>query len=164
MSDEKVYSQERQIDNNFIDINNNNTRPNENPPPSSYIQQPNNYNYQENAPNNYSSPQQNYIPPQQPNNVNPIIINSQPNTQPIVYVNPSLYKTNPVASQCNSCRNSGLTRVVTEFDMANYCCYFCFGIIVWLIYQAVRDKDISCMNADHYCSYCGFKIYSYKAC
>lgn len=176
MEDDKPQN----YNNNFVDINN---RTSDNPAPSSSGVYQNNQNDQNNPyqnaysppqqpQNQYNAPQQNNYPPQQPPQGqgynyqpnNPIIINSQAQPQAVVYVNPSLYKTNPVATQCSSCRNSGLSRVVSEFDCSNYCCYFCFGPVIWIIYQAARDKDISCMNADHFCSFCGYRLYSYKAC
>ena len=119
--------------------------------------------------NQYQPPQMNQQAYSQPNvsnnnNVTPIIVNSQNGPAFVQGNNPNIFKSNSVLATCVSCRNVSNTRVQTDFNWGNYCCYYCFGPIIWIIYQAARDKDISCMDANHYCSACGNLVHSYKSC
>lgn len=132
------------------------------------VNQPSSVNYE--PPQSAVQPeQQKYYQGQQayqPNNNQaiPIIINTQISPTYIQMNDPSFFKTVPVLANCMSCRNIANTRIQGKFGWLNYCCYFCFGPVLWVIFQAARGKDISCMDTDHFCHLCGNHIYSYKAC
>ena len=122
------------------------------------------YGYQQQGYQQQGYQQQGYQQPQQ------IIVQQQPqqqvvHSQIVVGVVPlTMFKTSPVFASCQSCKKTAATTVKTSFSCSNYCCYFCFGLCWWAIFQVCRDKDISCMDASHYCSCCGMLIFNYTAC
>lgn len=63
-----------------------------------------------------------------------------------------------------NCKNQGMTRVQQSCSICNICCCVLTAAIPWLIFQAIRKKDINCWDADHYCVRCGNKLASYRAC
>lgn len=111
-------------------------------------------------------PGQHYAPPAQNNtNVTPIIINNQGQGNNVIIRNdPFKFKTESVLATCPSCKVSSNTNVITNFSFGNYMCYWCFGPLIWIIYQVSRNKDINCCDATHHCSGCGSFIANYESC
>lgn len=127
--------------------------------------------------NNYNMPDNNYNtnnhvgPTNYPNyNVQPttapllVVTNQiQPNVAEVANLSVSL-RSNPQFVSCPYCRNQGMTRVEQTVSCCNVLCCFFTAVGCWLIYQAVRGKDINCCDADHYCIRCGNKLGTYEAC
>lgn len=111
-------------------------------------QPPNNNNYQ---------PQQNYSP-------QPVVINSQPQNNVIIANDPNMYRTSSVLATCPACKITSNTRVETSCSCSNVLCCLFTDPIIWLIFQAVRGKDINCCDARHTCSSCGSLMGTYNAC
>jgi len=136
-------------------------QPNYQPPPQQYYQPPPQQYYQ-------PPPQQTYQPPpviSNNNNITPIIINNQTGrTGPVVYNDPSKFRTESVLATCPSCRVSSSTNVHTTVSISNVCCCLCFCPVVFIIYNLVRGKDILCCDATHYCASCGAFLANYQAC
>ena len=65
---------------------------------------------------------------------------------------------------CPYCRAQAITRTEETCSMLNVACGFMFGPVTWILFQALRRKDINCYDAEHYCIQCGSKLASYKAC
>ena len=118
-------------------------------------------------------PNQGYVPPQQYTQQHIVTTTSQPMVQPVIAVNqvnmPTVnlegcLKSSSAFVVCPYCRQGGVTRVETQCSILNFCCCFCTGLIPWLIFQAIRSKDINCSDANHFCMSCGAKIHTYQAC
>ncbi len=92
-----------------------------------------------------------------PNQNQPIVVNQ------IIPVSPIQLKTNPVSTVCPFCRNNITTVVETEFNCLN-CCFCCWNMVLWLIVQLVREKELNCTNATHKCPMCHRIIGQYNAC
>lgn len=73
-------------------------------------------------------------------------------------------KSNGQFVNCPYCRHQGVTRVNQQMACENLLCCICFGGVPWLLFQAVRSKDINCYNTDHFCARCGNLLSTYKAC
>lgn len=73
-------------------------------------------------------------------------------------------KSNAQYVGCPYCKQPSMTRVEKNCSFKNVLCGVLLHPMVWLVYQAVRGKDINCYDADHYCSKCGNKMAEYKAC
>jgi hypothetical protein len=109
--------------------------------------------------NNYNMPANNYN-----SNASPLMNNQTvPNTAEIDNLQNSL-RSNPQFVSCPYCRNQGMTRVDKYASCLNVACCLFTAVAPWLIFQAVRGKDINCCNADHFCVRCGNKLGSYYAC
>ena len=111
--------------------------------------------------NNLPSPVGPYVQPQIPI----IPINNQviPVQQQII-LNPQNFKTTPVFCTCPNCKNNVTTRVEVNLNVANCCCCFWFSCFWWAIFQLVRNKEVNCNDAIHFCPVCNFKIQEYSAC
>ena len=64
---------------------------------------------------------------------------------------------------CPHCRNSGLTRVEKKTNGCGCYCFTCF-LGLWLCSRVCNDEPLTFKDAEHYCSSCGNKVASYKAC
>jgi hypothetical protein len=73
-------------------------------------------------------------------------------------------KSNAQYVGCPYCKQQSMTRVEKNCSFKNVLCGVLLHPMIWLVYQAVRGKDINCYDADHYCSKCGNKLAEYKAC
>jgi hypothetical protein len=73
-------------------------------------------------------------------------------------------KSNPSFIVCPFCKETAITKSERKWSFTNLLCCVCFGAGPWIIFQALRKKDINCMDADHYCSKCGKKVSEYKSC
>ena len=89
----------------------------------------------------------------------PIVNQNQPNE--IIIQNLQL---SPVYLTCPSCGAQGLTKVTESCNCANVCCCIFTTFLTWLIFQCVRGKAISCMDAQHNCNSCNALIGEYSAC
>jgi hypothetical protein len=107
-----------------------------------------------------TSTSQPYIQPQQPIVSQPVITVNQ--VSPVNLE--GALRSQPAFVVCPYCRQGSVTRVETQCSILNCCCCFCTGLIPWLCFQACRSKDINCTDAQHFCTACGAKIYSYQAC
>jgi hypothetical protein len=118
----------------------------------------NNQNY------GYQPPNNNFNQGYQQTSPQPIIINSQPQTNVIVANDPYKFKTSSVLATCPSCKIASNTNVTTSLSVGNLLCYICCDPLIWLIYQLVRGKDINCCDATHHCPSCGGFIANYQSC
>ena len=65
---------------------------------------------------------------------------------------------------CPYCKAQGVTRTEETCSLFNVSCGVIFGPIPWILFQALRRKDINCYDAEHHCIQCGSKLATYKAC
>jgi hypothetical protein len=65
---------------------------------------------------------------------------------------------------CPNCNNVAATKIEEKCNIPNVFCGLCFGLVVWLVYQIARGKDINCYDAVHTCGRCGVKLNEYSAC
>lgn len=65
---------------------------------------------------------------------------------------------------CSNCKKMVASNIQTEFNWMNYSVYYCFGTFAWLLFNNLRQKDIGCHNAVHFCSVCGNGLGRYDAC
>ena len=91
-----------------------------------------------------------------------IVVNQQPQG---ALVNPNVFKTTPLSLKCTFC-NKPITTTVRQDCNCCACCLCCVtGIIIYIIVQACRDKDICCCYyATHSCPYFGNVVGTYNAC
>ena len=92
-----------------------------------------------------------------PNQNQPIVVNQ------IMPVNPIQLKTSPLLITCPYCRNNITTVVEKEFNCLN-CCFCCWNMLIWLIVQLAREKELNCTDATHKCPVCNRIIGQYNAC
>lgn len=119
---------------------------------------------------NVPQPQTNMAPaPQQPiaqpvAYIQPVIASNQviPNT--MIIRNPQDFKTIPIVCTCPNCKNTVTTIVTTNFNALNCLCCFCTSLLCWILFQCMRDKEISCNDAIHVCPHCQYVIQNYSAC
>eukprot|EP00340_Litonotus_pictus_P012095 CAMPEP_0170536138 /NCGR_PEP_ID=MMETSP0209-20121228/101983_1 /TAXON_ID=665100 ORGANISM="Litonotus pictus, Strain P1" /NCGR_SAMPLE_ID=MMETSP0209 /ASSEMBLY_ACC=CAM_ASM_000301 /LENGTH=280 /DNA_ID=CAMNT_0010837473 /DNA_START=21 /DNA_END=863 /DNA_ORIENTATION=+ len=76
----------------------------------------------------------------------------------------SQFKTSPVLTPCPKCKKTAFTRVNRKLSVNNVACCVVFSTIPWILFQALRNKDMNCFNAEHHCSQCNSKILDYNAC
>jgi hypothetical protein len=116
-------------------------------------------------PQGYNPPQQNYNPPpQQPIIVQqPMMIQNQTVPMDIAMME-AVLKSAPGFVTCPFCQHQGITNAKTACSFLSCLCCCCTGVLCWVIFQACRNKDINCTDADHFCMRCGNKLYSYQAC
>lgn len=124
------------------------------------------YPYQQPNPNpNYL--QQGYIPPNQvsPEHYAPTSNQNLSNNQnqQLAYIAKEL-KSSPKLVTCPYCHQLGTTMVKSEFSWASCCLCYWGGLIIWLIVQLCREKDINCTDAQHSCASCGNLIHRYESC
>jgi hypothetical protein len=104
----------------------------------------------------------------------PIII-AQP-IQPSQYVVPiannqvyavnlydNIFKLEPVLINCPFCRQTVTTTVEPTFSCCACCICMFTGLLIFLCIQLIRDKEICCQDATHYCPNCNNKVGIYKA-
>jgi hypothetical protein len=97
--------------------------------------------------------------------VQPIIpVNNQVLPNQPIFRNPFEFKTLPVLCTCPNCKNNVTTIVQTNFNWPNCCCCFWTGLIWWIIFQLIRNKELNCDDAVHICPVCNFQIGNYTAC
>ena len=90
------------------------------------------------------------------------IINNQ---KEVYFVNSeNIFKTNPVFFKCPSCYKCKHTRVEKNVNLWNVALCVVTHPVVWLVHQSLKNKEYSCMDAQHYCSECNYPMYNYKAC
>ena len=96
----------------------------------------------------------------------PIVSNQiLPSENPIpVSSSPPNLKSNPQMITCPHCGHVGLTRTVNNFNIPNFICCWLTSPILWVLFQVLREKDISCVDAVHYCERCNAAIGTYSAC
>ena len=138
---------------------------------------PSDFNYPEyqlNDNNNNKDNKQIYKPPSISNTENhpqiisnSVILNQQSSIQ-LENLNLSIFMTNSVFFQCQSCKNLGMTAIKQNVNCLSFSyflfSYFVLGPVPWLIYQRLRWKDFYCSDTQHSCSVCGAVIANYSAC
>lgn len=140
---------------------NNNYNKDQDAPGGIYVQSPYDNNQpQQNAYDQGQVHYQNPHPIQPHNNNNQGVVNNQI----ITVISAEMFRTVPVITVCAICKVSAPTIVKTSLNCANYMYYCWFGVFYWLCFQALRNKDMTCMDATHYCSACGTMLASYSAC
>lgn len=65
---------------------------------------------------------------------------------------------------CPNCHFVGNTMVTTKCNCSNFCCCCWTGLIFWICFQLLRNKALSCSDADHRCPKCGTLLAHYEAC
>ena len=75
-----------------------------------------------------------------------------------------ILKSSGQLSSCPYCKALGVTRTEEKCSFSNVLCGLAFGPVSWILFQALRRKDINCYDAEHFCIHCGNKLVSYKAC
>ncbi len=73
-------------------------------------------------------------------------------------------RSHPQFIQCPMWSYAGITKAEKSYSIPNLLCCLCFGVVGWLGAQAVRGKDINCLDAEHFCNRCGHRLGSYQAC
>lgn len=76
----------------------------------------------------------------------------------------SQFKTSPVLTPCPNCKEVSFTRVNRKLSVNNVACCVVFNIMPWVLFQALRKKDINFYDGEHYCSKCNVLIAEYHAC
>ncbi len=101
---------------------------------------------------------------------NPIIsFNQLPQTQiqqsNIILVDSfQKFKVSPTLTVCSSCKIHVITEVEKKLNVKNLLLGLSVGPILYMLFQKLRDKEISFMNAKHFCSKCKKELYQYEAC
>jgi len=119
---------------------------------------------------NAPQPQLNMAPaPQQPiaqpvAYIQPIVASNQVNPNAMILRNPQDFKCVPIVCTCPNCKNTVTTIVTTNFNAANCLCCLCTSLLCWILFQCMRDKEISCNDATHICPHCQYVIQNYSAC
>ena len=96
--------------------------------------------------------------------IQPVVASNQVNPNPVIVRNPQDFKCTPIVCTCPNCKNTVTTIVTTNFNVANCLCCFLTSLLCWLLFQCLRDKDISCNDATHICPHCQYVIFNYSAC
>jgi hypothetical protein len=116
-----------------------------------------------------------YVPPVQftdestPNFQKPKIavsnnqITSSPSQDEIQNLQNALKSSSKFVS-CPYCRYHAMTQVDKSCSIPNIICAVGFCVLPWLIFQPCRGKDLSCYDAEHFCTRCHNKLASYNAC
>jgi hypothetical protein len=65
---------------------------------------------------------------------------------------------------CPYCKYKAMTQIEKKCSVSNTLCGALSLILPWLIFQACRGKDLSCYNAEHFCTRCHNKLATYQAC
>src|SRR5690606_19730742 len=73
-------------------------------------------------------------------------------------------KTSTVHVRCPFCAVQGMTIANRHCSCSNLICCFLTTPVGWIIFQACRDKDYNCYDADHQCSNCKKNVANYTAC
>ena len=120
---------------------------------------------------NVPQPQLNMAPaPQQPimtqpvQYIQPIVATNQVNPNVVLIRNPQDFRCSPIVCICPNCKNTVTTIVTTNFNCLNCLCCLWFDLVLWIIFQLIRNKDVSCNDATHVCPHCQFVIFNYSAC
>lgn len=99
--------------------------------------------------------------------MNPIVNPTTNQTQPTNGLNSiAIAKVLRSTSQfvlCPFCSEFVPTRAERSCSCASTCCFLC-GFIPYLCFQVLREKDINCCNANHYCPNCNAIVHQYRAC
>ena len=80
------------------------------------------------------------------------------------YVQTANLKSRPVLVFCPFCKNNVITLVETHFNWLSCLCCLISRLIIWSIFQCMRNKDLNCNDATHRCPSCGNIIGTYSAC
>ena len=107
------------------------------------------------------------IPPQPTHQSDPFMVGGNqilPSNVQSLHPNLIKLKSNPAIITCPRCGYSGLTRTTTNFNIANFLCCWCTGLLCWICFQCCRDKDINCNDANHFCAKCNAVLGTYSAC
>lgn len=108
-------------------------------------------------------------------------INQQPEYRPpvqnqgeiagVVVVHPNFMSTNQPHLRshsqllsCNNCNKLVQSNITANCNILNYlmCCWF--GTGVWMLFNSLRQKDLNCYDANHYCPLCNAQLGLYTAC
>jgi hypothetical protein len=74
------------------------------------------------------------------------------------------FKSTPVYTKCPHCSESGFTNITRKINYMNLLCCCVCTTMPWVIFQSIRNKDINCQDAEHYCSNCNRVIVRYESC
>ena len=96
--------------------------------------------------------------------IQPVVASNQVNPNPVIVRNPQDFKCTPIVCTCPNCKNTVTTIVTINFNVANCLCCLCTSLLCWILFQCLRDKDISCNDATHICPHCQYVIFNYSAC
>ena len=100
------------------------------------------------------------LQPQQPQ---PIIVN-QPIVPQVIYVDTSKLTTSPCSMCCPFCKSQINTEVKKSWNVLS--CVLCLwaGLCCWAGLQFCRNKQLNCLDAEHFCPVCRSKIGDYSSC
>ncbi len=91
--------------------------------------------------------------------IQPVVASNQvvPNT--LIFTNPQYFKCTQVICTCPNYKNTVTTIVTTNFNFLN--CLYCYwtGLVCWILFQCLRDKEISCDDTTHVCPHCQYIKY-----
>ena len=93
-----------------------------------------------------------------------VVVNQESPVTVVTVLDPSLFKTSTVITQCPYCRNVVSTDVQTSCNCCAFCCCCWTGFVFYACVQCCRGKDICCCNAIHTCPSCKKQLGSYVAC
>ena len=95
---------------------------------------------------------------------NPPNSNTTNNNEVLVNQQQDVLKSKSVIAICPSCKISSDTNAERSCSFGSCVCYLITTPVFWIIFQAIRGKDINCYDASHKCKHCGNYIGYYKAC
>jgi hypothetical protein len=73
-------------------------------------------------------------------------------------------RSHPQYTKCPFCMFTGVTRTQKSYSIPSIAVCLCIGVFGWLGVQALRGKDINCIDAEHFCSRCNHRLGNYSAC
>ena len=103
-----------------------------------------------------------------PNSVNTSsiqIANNQilPNNYEMIALS-TILKSNPQFIVCPHCKGITPTRTEKSLSFKNALLFCLGGPFIWGLVQMLRNKDLNCYDANHYCLKCNANLGNYKAC
>jgi len=128
---------------------------NYNPPPNTMHHNHTNFNPELNNPGNINI----HIP----NNKTQVTTNQRAPDRNQIYFLGKTLKSKSILIKCPYCDYMGQSKAVPSFNCGALlfcaCCSCC-----WIIANLMREKDLNCSDADHYCTKCNMKLNSYSSC
>ena len=76
----------------------------------------------------------------------------------------TVLKSNPQFVVCPYCKAHLPTRTERELSFKNTICCIFSGPVFWGIFQILKNKDLNCYDARHYCLKCNANLMNYQAC
>ena len=93
--------------------------------------------------------------------MNPTVNQTQPNGLSTVAISKVLRSTSQFIV-CPFCNQFVPTKTERSCSCPNICCFLFTG--VYPCFQILREKDLNCYNASHFCPNCNKLVHQYRAC